>query len=329
MILNDFSHLFNRGVHANKDKILENLSFNAHVTLTMLLNAAKRFGASKQNPFVIAVDSKPTWRKAYYDEHTKQFPEYKETKDGREVWKTYKGNRVKDPTIPWDEIYKMNDEILAVLKKHSDFFVVEVPECEADDIVAVLAKDCKARGEQCWIIANDKDFKQLQDEPLITLFDPIKQAFIPAMDKDKVLQLHLITGDKSDNIISIKPRHGEKSQAADKLLPLLKECLASDPQARARYEFNRAMIDFNYIPQELQDKILSSWNAQEHSYNAGELIKLFRKYRLLSLIENIHDFKLSEKAKVTPSNQYHVKQQELSSEVDKGINKFFGDDDDD
>lgn len=319
MILIDFSGILHRAVHTSRTEMEDNIGFLEHKILTMVKNVVAQFGGSKQNPVVLAIDSKPTWRSKYYQEHKPDCEEYKE--------ETYKGKRTKDESIPWDEIYDMNNTVLEALKLYSDYHVVAVDECEADDIIAVLAKDCFKRKETCWIVSSDKDFKQLQNEPYITLYDPMKQAFIPSIDTKRYKEIHCMIGDKSDNILAIKPRLGEKT--AEKLHPMLTETLATNPDMREKYKFNEVMIDFDFIPEYLQINILENWNKQEHSFNGIELIKVFRKYGLVAINNDIAKFQLSDDVKNTKLNTYHTKKEELTEYKTKTITTFFGDDDDD
>jgi 5'-3' exonuclease len=324
MILIDFSGYIHRAVHTSRAEIEEDIGLLAHKILNMILDISSQFGSSKQNPLVLAIDSKPTWRKAYYEEHKMKFPEYKGTKDDPEAWRTYKGNRVKDPTIPWDKIYEMTDDVLEVLRQHSDFHVVTVPETEADDIIAVLAKECLAQGQTCWVVSSDKDFKQIQNEPYITIYDPMKKVFVPALNTKWYKEVHCMQGDTSDNILGIRPRMGEKT--AEKLHSTLQQILATDPNARERYEFNSVLIDLDRIPDHLQENIRALWDKEEHSFNGMSLLKGLSKYSLNAICERIIEFKLVDKHKATKLNSYHKTQTDLQEYSSGVIGGFFGDD---
>ena len=233
MNLVDWHNLLNRGIFPNKAKIIENPDYLSHVTLTMILNLSERFGASRHNPMVLCCDSKPTWRHAFYSENCTGFPEYA-SKDGQ-GFQTYKGDRVKDETIPWDTINEINDEIVDCLKHNSDFHVMKVPNCEADDIIAILAKKCAAEKKPCRIISTDGDFVQCQCD-VVDIFNPIKNIFVPQTNVEEYKTLHfLLAGD--DNIKNVKRGLGEKTVL--KLLPRLDEELQINPEMKARFEFNK------------------------------------------------------------------------------------------
>ena len=313
MLLVDYHNLLHRGIHPNKPKIIENPDFLFHVSLTMILNLAEKFGASRHNPMVLCNDSKPSWRHSYYTENSKDFPEY----EGQ----TYKGNRTKDETIPWDRINEINDEVLEALRLHSDFHVVKVPLCEADDIIAVLAKYCDDSGIPCNIVSTDGDFVQSQTS-IVKLFNPIKNSFYPEVDIAEYKKLHiLLAGD--DNIKNVKRGLGEKTVM--KLLPRLDEELAINPEMRKRFEFNQNLIDFEKIPEYIRVSIMDEWKTQEGKYNyhAMNLIKLFRKYSLNAIGEKVISFKLQENKRETSFNTHYKKTNELEEWANKGLENFF------
>jgi len=319
MNLIDWHNLLNRGIFPNKDAIIKNPPYLSHVVLTMILNLSSKFGASRHNPMVLCCDSKPTWRHEYYSTHCINFPEYK-AKDG-EGFQTYKGDRVKDPSIPWDTINEINDDILESLKLHSDFHVLKVPNCEADDIIAVLAKKCAINKVPCNIVSTDGDFVQCQTQH-VNIYNPIKNMFVPEVNVEDYKRLHiLLAGD--DNIKNVNRGLGEKTVL--KLLPRLDEELAINPDMRNRFEFNKNLIDFDKIPVYIEESIISEWEAHEgkFTYNAMELIKMMRKYSLNSIGEKFQNFKLTDSKNDTILNTYHKTKNDLDDWQENGFADFF------
>lgn len=314
MILIDFSNLLKRGVFANKDEIKENPSYLFHVVCTMILNVNDMFGASRQNPVVIAVDTKPSWRNSYYVENSKDFPEYQN--------QTYKGNRVPDTTIDWNIISIISNEILETLKSYSDFYIVEVPLCEADDIIAILAKDCLKRKEMCWIISMDHDFKQLQHYPYINLYDPIKKIVLPQFDSKRYLKLHCMSaGD--DNIKQIAPKMGKKTKTAERTVDVLEEFLALNPEAKKRYKFNETLINFEKIPLDIQENINEELLKQTFSFDFLKLSKVFSKYSMANINERISKFKLLDVPVVTKHNTMHMLVEKKQEYMNSTLINFF------
>jgi len=268
----------------NEDEVASNPNIVAHLILTQVVSYSRKLGASKENPFIIAMDSSPSWRHDYYLENRSKFPNMKDM--------TYKGNRKskEDEILDWKLIKEIALDVCEALKSYSDFHMIKIDRCEADDIIAVLANNAP-QNEFVWIVSSDKDFVQLQSDKC-KIFDPLKQLFKPEQNIDLFKKIHTIIGDKSDNILAIKPRTGEKT--ALKLLNDLDDMLATDPDLRARYKFNEDLILFENIPSDIKDLILSSIVEQERifNFNTMGLIKTFMKYNLVKHTEDVYAFRL-------------------------------------
>jgi 5'-3' exonuclease len=330
----DYSHLFNRGIHAAKNDILssENYNYAPHVILNMLLNIASQFGASRENPMVICADAKPSWRHEYYIKHCRNFPEYSEaavTDNARpnhkfvDGFQTYKGQRVKDADFNWDLIHMHNTNILAALKAHTDFHVIEVPLAEADDSMAVISKHAARSQQVCFNVTSDKDLRQTQDLPWVRVFDPMKKIFVTEADIKEFKRYHILIGDKSDNIKACRPKLGEKT--AEKMLPTLLEHLKLDPEMVKRYKFNRVMIDMDYIPESIQAAIMEEYEQPHFNYNAMKMMKYLSEFNCGGVVDRINLFKLPMAAKVTPLNSQHERAMQTASQ--NPITDLFGEDD--
>lgn len=128
-------------------------------------------------------------------------------------------------------------------------------------------------------------------------------------------------GDKSDNILAIRPRLGEKT--AEKLHPTLVEILATDPDAREKYLFNSILIDFDNIPEYIITNILAQYEKPFLNYNAMELAKMFQRYGLANIGERISSFKLHGQVKDTAINTFHEKQKKFEEYTNDTVNNFF------
>ena len=97
---------------------------------------------------------------------------------------------------------------------------IELPDWEADDLIAAYALAAEQRGWRATIVSSDKDLMQLI-RPGIAMMDPLKQKPIgPAevMEKfgvapGKVIEVQALIGDSSDNVPGI-PGIGPKGAAA-------------------------------------------------------------------------------------------------------------------
>ena len=97
---------------------------------------------------------------------------------------------------------------------------IELPDWEADDLIAAYALAAEQAGGRSTIVSSDKDLMQLI-RPAVQMLDPLKKRPIgPAevMEKfgvtpDKVIEVQALIGDSSDNVPGI-PGIGPKGAAA-------------------------------------------------------------------------------------------------------------------
>jgi len=96
---------------------------------------------------------------------------------------------------------------------------VELPDYEADDLIATYAKQATAAGAEVTILSSDKDLMQLVGDR-VAMLDPIKNRPIgPAevaekfgVGPDKVVDVQALAGDSSDNVPGV-PGIGVKTAA--------------------------------------------------------------------------------------------------------------------
>lgn len=87
------------------------------------------------------IDAK-SWRKTYYPELN------------------YKGNRVVDDTIVWDNVNKVRDEFLKILE-NKGVIVSRVSGAEGDDLIYAWNEKFKSMNKSTIILSGDKDLNQL------------------------------------------------------------------------------------------------------------------------------------------------------------------------
>ena len=137
--------------------------------------------------------------------------------------------------------------------------ILQEPELEADDCIALTIKKIKTDENKCYIIASDHDYFQILESDKIMLYDlKFKQVNTEKnsfLDAKKDLFVKCVIGDKSDNISGIFPKNvGRKT--ADKYYEdkeLFKN-KCNTPQILQLYARNKLLIDFNMIPNELQER---------------------------------------------------------------------------
>ena len=152
-----------------------------------------------------------------------------------------------------------------IIKENKDrIHEIGIDKLEADDIIAVICKhyEKKYPEEKVYLISGDKDFLQLGRENLIFINYKSKKPFTLTVEEAKEqLKLKILNGDCSDSILTIFPKdrkilslkkRKELIENEDKL----KEYLDENPEIKEKYKINCKMIDFNFIPKELQKEII-------------------------------------------------------------------------
>jgi 5'-3' exonuclease len=142
--------------------------------------------------------------------------------------------------------------------------VLKHPSLEADDCIAISTKLLLEKYPTCsiYIITGDKDYLQLASVRvhLFNLaFKRLNEQKSSYNNAAKDLFCKIITGDPSDNIPPIFKGCGPKTAVKyfENRESFLSK-LEADPEAKKRYELNRTLIDFNYIPEHLVQEFLLS-----------------------------------------------------------------------
>lgn len=322
MILIDGSAMTYKTFHGNSKEIVKGEVFHKNLFKHTLLNnflwKIKILGGSRANKVVICSDAKPYWRTDYFNSvKHKYFEDYYLTEKTKKVidvdgW-AYKGKR---KSIDFaQEIWEVHTEVIEFINKYTDFIELKVKTAEADDLIAVLAKHYSAY-EDIFIVAGDKDFKQLLSNPRIHLYNdsphrkPNSPDWIECEDPKRFLEELIMQGDTSDNIPNIKPKLGEKTALKYAIEPeLLIEQKKLNPTIEFRHEVNRNMIDFNYIPDELQKEIIKSFEAAKNkgSFDEMEIVNYLMEHALNELQGRRQEFQLKPYAIETRLNTHFTK----------------------
>ena len=155
----------------------------------MILNSL-RFNRNKftedYGELIICCDGRNTWR--------------------REVFPFYKRNRKKTRAASgydWNHIFETLNKIRQELDERMPYKVVHLEKAEADDIIAVLAKQW-SKDEKVLILSGDKDFMQLQKYDNVKQYSPVQKKFLRTVYGKG--QVALIVGRKLANE-SVKAMH--------------------------------------------------------------------------------------------------------------------------
>ena len=217
-------------------------SSTEHDIETTILNKIallyKRF--SKYGDMVICHEGKGNWRK--------------------EIYPNYKKNRVttkKKSSMDWDMLHRVFDKTYHDLHNFQ-WMNLKVNNTEADDLIATLSK---CFSEKIMILSRDSDFSQLHIMSNIDQWDWVSKK--PVVAK-MTLHEKIIRGSPKENISNVKmdidfisEQDGRQSSITKKFL---NESLTTEQQKR--YNLNRSLMDFNYIPDDIQQNIKDEYKSQ-------------------------------------------------------------------
>jgi len=220
----------------------------------------------------MAFDSKKLWRKQIYKEYKAH---RKEARD--------------KSTIDFIAFFKVLDAFMPQMKEaFTNFHLLKIDECEADDIIAILTKEKFKQSEKVTIISTDKDFIQLLNQRNVDLYNPIKKANVKSINPAKDLQIKILMGDVSDNIPSVRKGTGPK-KALKILTEGLDNYLNSCQDIKDAYERKRSIIDFTLIPQRIKDLVINGYETYPISdYNAMKIWSFLQKNRLNKLADDLN-----------------------------------------
>jgi len=131
-----------------------------------------------------------------------------------EIYSDYKANRSEAPDDLAPQFEYIRKSVVAF-----NLPSVDLPNYEADDLIATYVEQILAKGAKVTIVSSDKDLMQLYREN-VRLFDPMKNKFITTEDivtkfgvgPEKVIDVQSLAGDSSDNVPGV-PGIGVKTAA--------------------------------------------------------------------------------------------------------------------
>ena len=131
-----------------------------------------------------------------------------------EIYSDYKANRSEAPDDLAPQFEYIRKSVLAF-----NLPSVELPNYEADDLIATYVNQILKVGAKVTIVSSDKDLMQLYKKG-VRIFDPMKNKFINkedvvnkfGVDPSKVVDVQALAGDSSDNVPGV-PGIGVKTAA--------------------------------------------------------------------------------------------------------------------
>ncbi len=281
MILIDFTQTIIASLMVNLKRNEGEISedFLRYLILNSLRNYQKRYSPT-YGKIVLCTDAGNPWRRDF-------FPLYKA---GR---KKARDNDDNDWKLIFDTLQIVKDEI----RENFPYHYMYVPNCEADDIIAVLTQRFHEE-EDILIVSGDKDFQQLLKYDNVQQYSPNRNDFItPEGGAKHFLKEHILKGDKGDGIPNILS-NDDCLDLGIRQTPLRKNILEkymrisieNDDKYFRNYIRNRTLIDFDLIPNEIIDSINTEFDNTEPVQ--GKVYDFLREKRITQLLDNIGDFSL-------------------------------------
>ena len=280
MILIDLSQIMVASTMMSMGK--EESEVDIDMVRHMILNSLRMYRSKYHDEYgelVLCCDGRHSWRR----EH---FPQYKAAR---------KSNRDAD-NRNWTQIFGCLDTIKSELKEFFPYKYLEIDEAEADDIIRVLARQSGA--EKVMIISGDKDFIQLQTYKNVKQYSPITKKLVTAPNPYNYLKEHIMRGDSSDGIPNflssdncIVDKIRQKPLSKKKIESWLGESpvdFCTEEQLR-NYHRNVKLIDLQYTPLDIVDKIKQQFNENPKGKRSG-LLNFFVERKLNNLIQDIGEF---------------------------------------
>jgi 5'-3' exonuclease len=281
MILVDLNQVLLSGLMAQISnqkgvKLDENLV--RHMILNILRMHIRNF-RKDYGDVVLCCDNRKYWRKDY-------FPFYKA---GR------KKTREKSD-LDWHMIFDMLAKFKVELKENFPYKVIDVEGAEADDIIGTLTPIYSAH-EKILILSSDGDFLQLQNYKDVKQYNPAQKKYViyknPIMD----LKEKIIRGDKGDGIPNILSPGDcfvrdlrQKPITKGTLDKLMQESyLEQDETTKANYMRNATLIDLTFIPIEIKEKIINTYEETKPA-SRQKLLNYFIEHKLKNLMDVIEEF---------------------------------------
>ncbi len=218
----------------------------------------KVFPFIEESNMIFAKDcpKKDIWRIEFYKEYKQERRDQKQT----------------DRPFNFSGTFKYIYDTIIPLYKDEGSMSIGVACSEGDDVIATLVKNKVA--DKFIILASDRDLLQLVSENTVMiniagdLITFSKELEIPEESLEEIdfdgkayIFIKAMMGDRSDGITQIHKRCGKKTAIKyyfDR--DLLIEKMDADPTISQIIKNNIAIMDFDYIPTEINDAIMKAYN---------------------------------------------------------------------
>ena len=266
------------GAHTNA-KVEENMV--RHMVINSLLSYKRKF-SFEYGELVIACDNTNIWRKGI-------FPHYKANRK----------NKIENSEIDWKSIHECMSKLKAELKEFSPYKVIDVESAEADDVIGTLVTHFSTtEPKKIIILSGDKDFIQLHKYNNVKQYDPVHKKEITHDDPITFLVEHIVKGDAGDGIPNILSSDdcmviGERQKSLTK--KRMEYYTSTTPEnfdnstVTRNYHRNEQLINLNFTPKEICEKVLLQYNEQAGK-NRSKLLTYFSTFNLKNLVQHLSEF---------------------------------------
>lgn len=295
MLLIDFSQVILSSIMINlkneaKSSNPDGKSLIKHVFFSQLLSYKKMF---KDSEVVLCCDDKNYWRRDY-------FPYYKgDRKEAREK-----------SDLDWSFIFETIDELKQDIREYFPYKLIQVPKCEADDIIACVTKyhqenDLVQDGlfdnepKPIVIISADGDYVQLQKYKNVKQWSPMQKKMVkPKVPLNEYIMEHIVKAgdDGIPNILSedtaIVEHTRQKPVRREFLNKFIKDGInaCENEEQRRNFVRNRTLVDFDYIPDNINKNIIDEYTSYNVKGSKNKIMTYLVKHKMKHLLENLGDF---------------------------------------
>jgi hypothetical protein len=279
MILIDYNGIAISNIVTQKLAIEENMI--RHMILNSIRSHVAKHKFKYGTNVVIAGDGQRNWR---YE----AFPQYKAKRQTDR----------KESKIDWQDVFRITNMVFDELRDYFPYRVIKVDQCEADDIIGLLAYNTQEFGqhEDIMIISGDKDFGQLQKFSNIAQYSPVQRKFIKIDNPRKQLMELILKGDTSDgvpNVLSPDNAFVDGIRQTPLRQPVIDK-LTDDPKALGEEVYrnflrNKKLIDLMETPDSLKQEIINKFHEDPIGKKSDVLPYLISK-KCRQLVECVGDF---------------------------------------
>ena len=277
MILIDYNAIAISNVVAMKMDVEENMVRH------MILNSIRMHRVKHKEKYgevVICCDGGKNWRKEY-------FPAYKHKRKSAR----------KDSKMDWNELFRITNMVLQEIKENFPWKVVEVDECEADDIIGEMVRYTQEFGqyENIMIISGDKDFAQLQKFDNVAQYSPVQKKFIKEDNPRLQIWNLVLKGDTSDGVPNVLSADNcfvdeirQTPLRQNKIDQLIEDPKSLGEEVYRNYLRNKNLIDLDYTPEAIKKTIVERYDS--YVVPKQNVLNYLMEKRCRMLIESVTEF---------------------------------------